>query len=190
MDFRQMKWHWSLLAGLLVFSGLWWGNSWLRARMVYTPVEQGLAACTAVERVAVEEGANGLILKVEPKADVDLETAYNQVLSTAERTAHDQPYQIQVVDERSPELEKLYREQIAFILHEAVATGRYSGLPQQVAAAAEAQGAKSLVTIDADRLYLTLSKEQKRLYAVVERHPAEAKQKQKQTAEANGGEGW
>jgi hypothetical protein len=188
MDFRQIKWHWVLLAGVLVFSGLWWGNGWLRAAMVHAPVEQGLASCTDVQKVSVEDGANGLILKVEPKADADLETAYNQVVATAERTADGQPYQIQVVDERSPELEKLYREQIAFLLHEAIATGRYSGLPQQVAAAAEAKGAKSLVTIDADRLYLTLTKEQNRLYAVVDRHPTQAQNGQ--TAESNGGEGW
>jgi predicted RND superfamily exporter protein len=179
MDLRQIRWTVALVVAIVLCGVLWFGGNAIRTLTVTLPLQNAMASADSVEHVEMINGTDGLTVVLTVKPGADLQTAYEAAMAQAGLKAQHAVAHVVVKDSDDPVLTKLYRERIAFILHEAIATGRYADLPDRVRAAAG--NLQATVTIDETHLYLTLQDGDKTLYQVVNRQVATPK---------TGGESW
>lgn len=167
MDLRQIRWSIALAVAIVLCGVLWFGGNALRTLTVTRPLQSAMAAVDGLENVQMINGTDGLTVILTVKQGADLQSAYEAAMAQAGVQAQNAVAQVLVKDSNDPALAKLYRERVAFVVHEAIATGHYAGLPAQVQAAAGT--AQATVTIDGQHLYITLQEGDKMLHRVVSR---------------------
>lgn len=167
MDLRQIRWSIALAVAIVLCGVLWFGGNTIKNLTVTRPLLNAMAAADSVEAVDMINGTDGLTVILTVKQGADLQTAYEAAMAQAGLKVQDAVYKVLVKDSNDPALAKLFRERIAFVLHEAIATGHYADLPDRVQA--EAGDVKSTVTIDENHLYVTLQQGDKVLYKVIRR---------------------
>lgn len=173
MDLRQIRWSIALAVAIVLCGVLWFGGNAIRTMTVTRPLLSALAATDGVEAPELINGTDGLTVILTVKPGADLQTTYEAAMAQAGLRARDAVSQVLVKDSNDPAMAKLYRERVAFVIHEAVATGRYSGLPAQVQSAAGSM--ETTVTIDDSYLFVTMHDGDKVLYKVVNRKGAPVK---------------
>lgn len=167
MDLRQIRWSIALVVAIVLCGVLWFGGNAFRSLTVTRPLLNAMASADSVADVEMINGTDGLSVILTVKEGADLQTAYEAAMAQAGLKVQDAVAKVLVKDSNDPALAKLFREQIAFVLHEAIATGHYAGLPERVQAAAGS--VKSIVTIDEHYLYVTLQQGDKIQYEVIRR---------------------
>lgn len=167
MDLRQVRWSVALVVGILLCGVLWFGGNALRTLTVTRPLLAAMASPESVGEVEMINGTDGLTVIMSVNPGADLQTAYEAAMAQAGAQAQNAVAKVLVKDSNDPALAKLFRSKIAFVLHEAIATGRYADLPAKVQAVAGSTDVT--VTIDERYLYLTLREGDKVLYRVIKR---------------------
>lgn len=137
---------------------------------VAKPLDKAFQGIDGVQAVTWDKGKDEgpVTLKVKFDNVVNLQTSYNAVQGQAKDVLGKTPFQIVIQDSRSPELEELYHE-LHYHIQEAIFTGHFGDMASKVETEAKLSGAASRVYVDAQNIYLQLTKGEADLYAVVPR---------------------
>lgn len=76
---------------------------------------------------------------------------------------------IRFVDQRTPELERIF-QQMQFPIQEGINRGNFTQMEQTLRELADNTGVNMSLAMDSEAIYLTLSKQEGQLVAVLERH--------------------
>lgn len=166
--------RWPLVAvSLLVTLGALFAGGWaVRATTEDGPLGAFLAAQPAVSGHRLEHTGAVRRITVTLKDVHDLGQAYRDLDGGIRKLLGSAPYELAVTDRRTPALaEAFYR--INPLVQEALATGRYAGVVEQVEARAAALGVtRARVSIDAGRVYVQLHAGADYLYEILPRPDA------------------
>ncbi|HLO04622.1 MAG TPA: hypothetical protein VK191_16070 [Symbiobacteriaceae bacterium] len=167
MDLRQIRWSIALVVAIVLCGVLWFGGNAIRNLTVTRPLLNAMASADSVEDVEMINGTEGLTVILTVKEGADLQTAYEAAMAQAGLHAQNAVAKVLVKDSNDAAMARLFRERVAFVLHEAIATGHYAGLPDRVQ---EAAGfTRATVTIDERHLFVTMQTGDQRLYRVINR---------------------
>lgn len=181
-----MRWP-VVFAAMAVALGLLFGGGFLvKDRTVNGPLASLYEASPAVERYAIEEEAGGYVITLKLDEAADLAAAYGELALETDRLLGGAPYEIRLEDERTPALEATQRR-VNLYVQEALATGQFAAMADQVAAEAAQVGQTAEMTVDSQRVYVEIRGDGGYLRSVTERPEAQLRIRQ-QTAER--GLGW
>jgi len=146
------------------------GARWLYQREALDrPLEQAVRAVPGVEDAALDQQAGSLVVKVKAGDVARLEEFVARIWRAVESVKPARPVSLRLSDSRNQHLEDLYYE-FHFFLQEAVATGRYSELPTDLARVTEGQSvSRRRVFVGPDYVYLQMHQGGASLYEIVPR---------------------
>lgn len=185
-DLKNLRWP-LIAASLLMTVAILWGVSWgLRATTQDSPLHAFLKSQPAVAAFKVERDGGQRVAKVQLKPVDDLGETYRSLEEGMERIVGPNQIRLQVEDRRTPQLkEAFYR--INPVIHEAMFTGRFANLVDEVESRAAHLGVeRARVQIDDKNVYLQLHRGSDYLYAV-QRRPGTAPAAAANSGSGNGG---
>lgn len=121
-----------------------------------------------VEEIRIEKQEDPPTVYLRAPEIENLRKDYLNIEKTVDRRLG-ADYRIVLLDDRTPELESLY-EKCSFIIQEAIATGSYQDMEQQIGKMAKENGVHYRLFIDSSAIYLELRDERGYLYEVIPRH--------------------
>lgn len=147
------------------------GGQWLYEKYGYQQsLQQALGEQPEVADYAVEEKNGQLVVTVRLRSADNLMPAYNELKHLVGGALGSRPFVIEIADNRDAELEELfYRSQ--FAVYQAIVQGSFEEMEAEVSANARDAGAETRIYIDSENLYLTFSKGDRFLAAVIPRNP-------------------
>lgn len=151
------------LVGILVFSLLLGGqliykNKWVNGTLMQESQEiPGVISAQVVTRDGQSE------LQVKTGEVEDLQKVSLQLQKIAGK------HPILFIDQRTKDLEQVF-QQMQFPLQESIVRGNFTEMEQRIKELAQQSGVELSLTMDSEAIYLTLSKDQNQLVAVIERH--------------------
>jgi len=164
------QWRWPVLMvsfGLTL--GLLFGASLLiKTHTVDSPIEALLRASPVVANETLTHQGDRIAITVTLKNTDDLQRDYTALSDAVRKVAGDTPFTMKVADGRTPELEALDRR-LNLYVQEALSTGHFAQMADQVTAEAAKAGAQASFTVDTNRLYLSIKSGGAYLYDVVDR---------------------
>lgn len=172
MNLQNMRWP-VVFAAMAVALGLLFGGGLLvKDRTVKEPLAALYEASPAVERYAIEEQSAGYVITLKLDEAADLAGTYGELALETERLLGGVPYEIRLEDERTPALEATERR-VNLYVQEALATGQFAAMAEQVAAEAAQLGQNAEMAVDSQRVYVTIRGEDGYLLSVTERPEAQ-----------------
>lgn len=161
----------ALVATLLILFG---GQTVYHTFAVAKPLDKAFDGIDGVKSVAWEniEG-KAVSLQVSLDNAVNLQETYKKIESKAKSVLGQTPLKINISDTRNAELEKVLHE-MHFDIQEAIATGRFSAMAETIKNKAANYGVQEQVYIDAQNVYLQLTKGEADLYAVIPRSTSDS----------------
>ena len=171
---KKFKWVISLLSGVITLAVLFAGQTMWLKYAVATPMDKFLNSVDGVDSVKISERSTPLIIDVTLKDVKDLSKTYDSLLGKINETAGAKKYKLALHDSRSGELENFYGS-IHYAVQEAIVTGHFNAMAEQITAKAEDQRIKSEVWVNAKNIYIQLEKNGAQMYEVVPRQNVEVK---------------
>ena len=171
---KPFKWSISLLAGLITLAVLFAGQTMWLKYAVANPMDKSLHSIDGVDRVTLSEHSTQLMIDVTLKDVKDLSKTYDCLLGKINDTAGTKKYQLTFHDSRSSELEDFYNS-IQYAVQEAIATGHFTAMVEQITAKADDEKIKAKVWINGKNIYMQLEKNGAQMYEVVPRQKVEVK---------------
>lgn len=181
---KTLRWPLVALSLLVTLGVLYAGGHAVRATTQDGPAGSFLSAQPAVQEYRLEQSTGeGRRIQVTLKDVLDLAETYRGLDAGVRRTLNGSRYTLALADRRTPALsETFYR--LNPIVQEALATGRYGGLVEQVESRTAGRGVDRVrVSMDAERVYVQLHTGADYLYEVYRRPDAP----RPMPAESNGG---
>lgn len=171
---KNFKWLISLLAGVVTLAILFGGQTlWLKYA-VAKPLDKFFYSIDGVENVQISDTSAQLSIDVTLKDVKELPKTYDSLSQGIRNVVGNKNYKLVVHDSRNSELEGFYQA-IHYYVQEAIATGRYSTMVEQIKGKADSQGIKANVWVDAKNVYLQLEKNGVQMYEIVPRPLVEVK---------------
>lgn len=155
---------------LITVSVLYAGQALWQKYAVDLPLDKTLKSIEGVETVTWDEsnGFDSMNIYVTLKDIANLQKTYAEISKKAENTLKNDEYQIEIKDNRTPELEQAYYE-IHYYIQKAVVDGDFPQLEEKAREKAAAAGASMKIFVDAENIYLQMDKNNASLYSVVAR---------------------
>ena len=147
-----------IIFGLLLSGQLVYKKKWVNGTL--TQESQQIQGVQSAE-IITQDGQSELL--VQTKQISNLQSVSQQL----QRLSGKHP--IRFVDQRTPELENIFQK-MQFSLQEGIARGNFTQMEQTLIELADKTGVKMSLAMDSEAIYLTLSKEEGQLVAVIERH--------------------
>lgn len=174
MNLQHLRWP-VIVTTAGVALGLLFGSGWLlQSQTVENPVRAALSANANVASFRLEKRAEGREVVLFLKETDHLDRTYAELSAELARSLKGTPFHIRLEDRRTPELEEV-DSRLSLYLHEAMATGRFAEVADQIQAEAAGHGIRARMGVDADHVYLQLHKDGAYLYTVLDRGNAEAR---------------
>lgn len=129
------------------------------------PLKQELTNSKQVETVAVNLRGSNRQIAVTLKQVPDLQSAYREIRTTVKEAMHTD-LQIQIHDQRTPELERLFQSYQP-VIFSGIDRGDYTNMIDTIAQRAGKDGIHAIITMDRDNLYIQLEKGNHYLYEVI-----------------------
>ena len=157
----------ALAATLFILFG---GQAIYQNFAVAKPLDKAFADIEGVKAVAWEKAKDdkAITLRVSLAGTPNLQLTYTTIEDKARAILGKGELNIVISDSRTEELEQAYHEMHLYI-QEAVATGRFSQMADQVKEKAAKAGVDSRVYVDSQNIYLQLAKDSAELYTVIPR---------------------
>jgi hypothetical protein len=168
LNLQQMKWPAMLIAMAVTLSVMFGGSMLMKSRTVDEPLRTFYAADPSVASYVWEHTATGYAITVRLKETTDLQTVYLQLDSGTKKIMKGSPYTITIEDQRSAPLVQV-AQQMNLYVQESLATGQFTTMADRVALEASKVGATGKMSVDSERVYLTVQDSSGYLYSVVER---------------------
>lgn len=170
-----MNWQWKglrmhivLLSAVLGFLLLWGGrlSYW---RLGYEkPLTKVLEQRQDIVRYALQQQRNQLVVEVLPRRLYDLPRFYNSLQRDIQKTVGEKPFRLMLQDRRDAVLQELWPA-ARLAMGEAVQRGNYVEMADLIQRQAAARGARAVLFIDDQRLYLQMYHQDAYLYDIVPR---------------------
>jgi len=169
MDFKGVRIPIIMLTLFLTLAFLF-GARWLyQHETLDRPLEDAVRAVDGVADVVLEERGGAVIVKVQAGDTARLEEFVAELWRAVESVEGERKVKLRISDTRNQHLQDLYYE-FHFHLQEAVATGRYSNLPGELAGVMEGRNiTRERVFVGPDYVYLQMHQGDACLYEVVPR---------------------
>lgn len=168
---RQFRPGLALLAFIIILAVLLAGQTLARNLRVDRPLAREIKALPGVARYEIEEGRDGLVLRLTMNRVPNLEDAAAKILAAVEKR-HDLPVTSVEIADRRGDLASAYYE-LRFSLEEARTTGRYSILGAALADLAARHGLDCARVYPGSRfLFVQLEKGRAFLYEALPRADA------------------
>lgn len=147
-----------LVFGLLLGGQLVYKNKWVNGTLTKESQQiQGVLSAT----IATYDGQSELVAQTSGIDNLQKTSLELQRISGMRP--------IRFVDQRTPELERTF-QQMQFPIQEGIVRGNFTEMEQTLRVLADKNGAKMSLSMDNSAIYLTLTKEEGQLVAVLERH--------------------
>lgn len=176
MNLPNLRWPVIALTLAISLTGLFGAGFVVKNRTVDEPLKTVLTSAQRVEFHRIERVGKRFEVTVLVKDVPDLGTVYTALDQEIVKILGDAPYTIKVEDRRNGELAEIARRANLY-LHEALVTGRFSAMAEQVEAEAAEQGAVARLSVDGERVYLQVHKQGAYLYSVLQRETKERAQR-------------
>lgn len=173
MNFANLRWPVMVATAAVTLAALFGGGYLVKSKTVDVPLDALLNGSSVVESHTVDQGAEKREIKVKLKETADLQRDYQTLDDEIKKLMQGAPYTIKVEDRRNPDLEKL-NHRLNLFVQEALATGHFAEMADQIDREAAKAGATARFTVDENRVYLQLKGADGYLYSVVERPKAQA----------------
>lgn len=171
---KPFKWSISLLAGLITLAALFAGQTMWLKYAVANPMDKSLHAVDGVDHVRLSEHSTQFVIDVTLKDVKDLSKTYDGLLGKIQDTAGTKKYQLIFHDSRTSEMEDFYNS-IQYAIQEAIATGHFTAMVEQITAKADDEQIRAKVWINGKNIYIQLEKNGAQMYEVISRQKAEVK---------------
>lgn len=158
----------ALAATLLILFG---AQALYHTIAVAKPLDKAFEGIDGVRSVTWDKKNNDkeVTLRLDLDNASNLQTTYKTVETKARTVLGKTPFQLDIRDTRTPELEQTYHA-LHFHIQEAVVTGRFSEMADKINEKAKESGVKAQVYVDAQNVYLQLTQGDADLYAVIPRN--------------------
>ena len=175
MNLQNIRWP-VLVATLAVTLAVLFGAGFVvKSQTVEEPLRSVYANSPVVESSTVERLGDTYVIKVAFKDVPDFAPAYMKLHADTEKLLKETPFEIEVADRRTPELEQAFRRVNLFV-QEALATGQFSTMADRVEAEAAKAGLTARLDVDNDRVFVQMHGQNAYLYSVAERGQSLEKQ--------------
>ena len=159
------------IALILTVAGLYIGQALWQNYSVDLPLDKALKVIDGVEKVTWDNGKNmndTVNINILLNKTANIKDTYGEISDKIEETLKDRQYELSIDDNSSPELQQVYYD-IHFYIEKAIVDGDFPLLDQKAQEKAAAAGAAAQVYVDADNIYLQLTKDDFSLYSITAR---------------------
>jgi len=171
MKWRRDQWVQYFIVLVVTIGVLFCGQLIWHKYAVAKPLDKELLQIKGVESVQWEDNrkdGDGVVITVALGPVVDLENTYGEIGDTVKRIMGHRAVKIVLREHRTPELENVYYK-IHYQVQEAISTGKFVAMADNIQAQAKASQVDAKVYVDARYVYIELDKGVGRLYSVVPR---------------------
>lgn len=168
VNLQNLRWSVIVMTIGVTLAVLFGGGYLIRMQAFDQPLERALRADSQVASVQLLRDGNVRLIQVKLKETGDLEGGYTSLDKTIRRQLKAAPFQLVLEDRRTAELEQLLKRSNLHV-QEALVTGAFAQSADRVAAEAARFGAEARLTVDGNRVYLELRKQDAYLYSVTDR---------------------
>lgn len=183
MNLQNVRWP-AVVATMAVTLAVLFGAGFvLKSQTIEEPLKKVYADSPAVVSFTVDHQGDRYVIKTMLKDVPDLAQAYATLDQDTAKVMKGVPYTIQVEDRRNDKLAQNFRR-VNLYVQEALATGRFATMSDQVEAEAAKDGLTARLSVDNDHVYVEMHDKDAYLYNVVSRTPQPAPAKQ--TADQGG----
>lgn len=160
------------IALIITVAGLYIGQALWQNYAVDLPLDNALNGINGVEKVTWNNGSN-----INDIVDIDvtlndtanIKKTYDEITGKIEETLKGRQYALEIVDNRSSELEQTYYD-IHYYIQKAIMDGDFPLLGEKVQEKAAAAGVTAKVYVDAQNIYLQMTKDSSSLYSITARN--------------------
>ncbi|WPD20039.1 hypothetical protein [Thermaerobacter composti] len=168
---KPLQIRWVAVTAALTLGVLLFANVLYQEQAKAAPLERALETVPGVTAVQVQREDGRWRVRVQLGAVDLLPATYQALRERADRHLGPGRYELELVDRRTPELEKAFYE-VSYFVEEGRSRGDYARAAQQVAAAGRRLGLdRARLYVDAEFLYLELARGDGVLYAVMPLRP-------------------
>lgn len=160
------------IALIVTLAGLYTGQAAWQKYAVDLPLDKALHEINGVEEAFWNKGNNKndvMSIYVKLGSTANFQKTYEEINKTIKETIKNRQYNLEIKDNRSPELDQIYYGLHCHI-QKAIADGDFPLLEEKVREKASAAGVVSKLYVDEQNIYLQLSKNNSSLYNVAVRH--------------------
>lgn len=171
MNWRQYNWLLGCMAVVVTMVILFGGQLLWEKFAVAKPLDKAFLNINGVVDAAWEDQSK----KGEPiKIYVTLQNidnlaqTYEELSDGAKKVLGKKPFKLLIRDSRSPELEQFHYK-LHYIVQEAIFTGDFSSMAEQLAVKAKEENIDMRIYVDASHVYLQTAKDAAQMYILVPR---------------------
>ncbi|MDN5347706.1 MAG: hypothetical protein PWP65_1270 [Clostridia bacterium] len=169
MTWKGWRLHFVFIGLILTLLLLFGGEGLYRRYFVIEPLKQSLKSEQGVQAVDVQEMPQGYRLLVKMGPVENIQSAYQEIETRAEKALGRRVLEVVLIDKRSPALANAW-QQAQFAIYEAVARGNFTEMAARVDELARREEIEHYaLNIDAHNIYLQFHQGDNYLYAVIPR---------------------
>lgn len=160
------------IALIITVAVLYTGQALWKNYAVDLPLDKTLNGVVGVEKVTWDDSGkinDSINIYITLDNTANLQKTYEEINKKIEMTLKGRDYSLEIKDNRTAELDQAYYE-VHYYIQKAIVDGDFPLLEEKVQEKAAVSGAAAKVYVDAQNIYLQMTKDNKSLYAVVARH--------------------
>ncbi len=172
MKIKYIQFLKSCIALIITVAVLYAGQAMWHDYAIDSPLDKTLQGIDGLEKVTWDDSNNindSINIYVTLSNTANLQKTHEEISNKITKTLKNKQYNLEIKDNRSPELEQTYYE-IHYYIQKAIVDGDFPLLEEKVREKSRATGAAAKVYVDEQYIYLQLTKNNSSLYAVVSRH--------------------
>lgn len=171
MNWRQYNWLVGCVAVFVTLVILFGGQLLWEKFAVAKPLDKAFLNIDGVADAAWDDQSkNGEPIKIYiTLQNIDnLARTYEELSSGAKKVLGNKPFKILIRDSRTSELEHFYY-QVHYLVQEAIFTGNFSSMAEQIAAKAKEENIDMRIYVDAGNVYMQIKREAAQMYVIIPR---------------------
>jgi hypothetical protein len=159
------------IALIITVAVLYTGQAIWQNYAVGLPLDKALNGIAGVEKVTWDDSGkinDTISIYVTLNNIANLQKTHEEISEKIEETLKGDEYKLEILDNRTPELDQVYYE-IHYYIQKALVDGDFPTLEQKVSERAAASGIEAKVYVDEGHIYLQMNKGDSSLYSVAAR---------------------
>ena len=171
MKTRYIQFLKGCIALIITVAILYTGQAIWQNYAVDLPLDKALNGIAGVEKVTWDDSGkinDTIKINVTLSSIADLQKTHKEINEKIKSTLKGDEYQLEIMDNRTPELDQAYYE-IHYYIQKAIVDGDFPMLEEKVSEKAADSGAAAKVYVDEGHIYLQMTKGDSSLYSVAAR---------------------
>ncbi|HBS59889.1 MAG TPA: hypothetical protein DEA44_11545 [Firmicutes bacterium] len=171
MKWRQYDWLAGGLAVCFTVALLFGGQLLWQKLAVAQPLDKAFLNISGVTKTTWDnQGKSGEPVKIYVTLQnvANLAKTHDELNNQAKKVLGKKPFKIVLQDNRSAELEQ-FNYEVQYMVQEAIVTGRFSVMEENLAAKARARNIDLQIYVDGESVYLQTAKDTAQMYVIIPR---------------------